>query len=100
MEERKSDILDIIIYIMISYVYFFRYSFCDEIMEKRKVDWGVKSTLAMFRAAGPGCAAERILGEITRTTSQMLIVFNLVLSIALSQDFTNGEYNYERWIDE
>ena len=46
----------------------------------------------MFRAAGPGSAAERILGEITRTTSQMLIVFNLVLSIALSQDFTNGEY--------
>lgn len=86
MEERKSDIID-----MILYLYFFRYSFCDEIMEKRKVDWGVKSTLAMFRAAGPGCAAERILGEITRTTSQMLIVFNLVLSIALSQDFTNGE---------
>ena len=72
---------------------FFRYSFCDEIMEKRKVDWGVKSTLTMFRAAGPG-SAERILGEISRTTSQMLIVFNLVLSIALSQDFTNGEYNY------
>ena len=47
----------------------------------------------MFRAAGPGSAAERILGEITRTTSQMLIVFNLVLSIALSQDFTNGEYD-------
>ena len=48
----------------------------------------------MFRAAGPGSAAERILGEITRTTSQMLIVFNLVLSIALSQDFTNGEYDF------
>ena len=47
----------------------------------------------MFRAAGPG-SAERILGEISRTTSQMLIVFNLVLSIALSQDFTNGEYDY------
>ncbi len=33
MEERKRDIID-----MILYLYFFRYSFCDEIMEKRKVD--------------------------------------------------------------
>ena len=39
-----------------------------------------------------GVESGRFGEQVSRTTSQMLIVFNLILSIVLSQDFTNGEY--------